>query len=95
VNVAYKYTRHQVPRGTMADAERNDALFVIKSVSCLRLTYQIRLLTYRAFTLRKKFIINVPEHCQIYPTLRDFQEEHSKIVRIERFESHGTVPLHF
>ena len=93
MEIQYRYTRHQVARGTRADAERNDALFLIKSVSSLRLTYQIRLLTYRALTLQKKLVIRVPKHCRIDSTLVAFQQQHRKTLRIERFESHGSLPL--
>ena len=48
MNGGYRYTRHQVPRGAKADAERDGALFLLKNVSSLRLTYQIRLLTFLA-----------------------------------------------
>jgi hypothetical protein len=79
-----RQTKHQVARGTRPDAERNDALFLVKNVSSLRLTYQIRLLTYRALELRKKLRIRVPKHCTIQPSLANFQKEHSGLVKIER-----------
>ncbi len=59
-------------------------LYLIKNCSELRLTYQIRLLTYMASSCGRKLVIDVPKHCQIHPTLRDFQKEHPKIVRIEK-----------
>ena len=95
MSIKYRYTKHQVARGTRADAERNDAFFLIKSVSRLRLTYQIRLLTFQALQSRKKLIIRVPKHCELHPTLKAFQKEHAQLVRIERFETHGTIPLCF
>ena len=80
-----RFTKHQVPRGTRADAERNDALLLVKNASALRLTYQIRLLTFRAIELRKKLVIEVPKHCTIWPSLNEFQREHSHVIRIQRF----------
>ena len=80
----YRYTKRQVARGARADAERSDAFFLFKKVSTLRLTYQIRLLTYRAFESGRKLVIRVPEDCTVMPILRDFQKEHSKVLRIEK-----------
>jgi len=84
MNVNYRYTSHQVARGARADAERNDAYFLLKNVSSLRLTYQIRLLSFRAKDEGRKLVIRVPVNCKVHPTLRDFQKEHSKVVRIEK-----------
>jgi hypothetical protein len=84
MNVEYRYTRHQVARGTRADAERNDAFFLLKNVSSLRLTYQIRLLTFRAKDSGRKLVIYIPSVCKLHPTLSAFQKEHSKTIRIEK-----------
>lgn len=84
MNSDLRYTRHQVPRGTRADAERHNALYLFKNVSALRLTYQIRLLTFRAADIGCKLIIRVPAHCKLHPSLRDFQREHSDVVKIEK-----------
>ena len=84
MNVNFRYTMHQVARGARADAERNDAFILLKNVSSLRLTYQIRLLAFRAKDTGRKLVIRVPEYCAIHPSLRDFQKEHCKIVRIEK-----------
>jgi hypothetical protein len=84
MNVSYRYTSHQVARGARADAERNDAFFLLKKVSSLRLTYQIRLLAFRAFESERKLVIRVPANCKLHPSLRDFQKAHSKVVQIEK-----------
>jgi len=44
----YRYTKRKVARGTLSDAERNGRIYLLKRVTELGLTYQIRLLTYRA-----------------------------------------------
>jgi len=80
----YRYTKHQVARGARADAERQGALYLLKNVSELRLTYQIRLLTYRASEIRKKLVVRLPKHSTVHYSLRDFCSEHRKTVRIER-----------
>lgn len=84
MSMNYRYTSRQVARGARADAERNDAYFLLKNVSSLRLTYQIRLLAFRAKEQSRKLVIRVPANCTVYPALRDFQKEHAKVVRIER-----------
>ncbi len=84
MTVEYRYTKHQVARGSRADAERNDAFFLIKNVTSLRLTYQIQLLTFRAKDTGLKLVIRIPSVCKIHPTLRAFQKEHPKTIRIEK-----------
>jgi hypothetical protein len=84
MNPTYRYTKHQVARGTRADAERNGAFYLFKNCTLLRLTYQIRLLAYTAASRCGKLIIQIPRQCAIDPNLEEFQKEHSKIVRIEK-----------
>ncbi len=84
MEMQYRNTRHQVARGTKADAETSTSLFLFKNVSTLRLTYQIRLLAYRAAESQRKLIIRVPSSCKLHQTLRDFLSLHLKLLRIER-----------
>ncbi len=84
MDIEFRYTKHQVARGTRADAERNDAFFLFKNVSTLRLTYQIRLLASRSLQSGRKLVIRVPSSCKLHFSLREFQKEHSKLLRIER-----------
>lgn len=79
-----RYTSYQVARGAKADAESSDAYFLLKNVSSLRLTYQIRLLAFRAKDQGRKLIIRVPTNCKVHPTLRAFQAKHANVVRIEK-----------
>ena len=80
----FRYTRHQVARGSRPDLERNDALFLLKNVRCLKLTYQIRLLTFRATDLNKTLIIKVPNSCVLSKELKDFQAGNSEHLRVEK-----------
>ena len=50
----FKQTKRQVARGTRADAETYDKLFLFKNVALLRATYQVRLLLYRAIQEKKE-----------------------------------------
>jgi len=78
------YTRHQTPRGARADAETENRIYLIKYASHLRLTYQIRMLTYMARTRQKKLIIRLPEGTRIHESLRDFIHDNSELVSFGR-----------
>jgi len=80
----FRYTSHQVPRGARADGEIYDKLFLFKNVSAMRLTYQVRLLAFRASESGKKLIIQVPKHCKVHPSLRRFADELPQAVRIQK-----------
>ena len=60
----FKNTRHQVARSAMPDAESFNRMYLVKNVSKLRATYQIKLLAFRAVEEKKKLIINVPAACE-------------------------------
>lgn len=78
------YTRHQTPRGAKADAEVGDKVYLIKSASQLRLTYQIRMLAYMAQTHGKKLIIQLPKDAKVHESLRDFVRSMAGLVKVER-----------
>lgn len=78
------YTKHQTPRGSMPDADNGKALFLIKMVSEMRLTYQVKLLTYMAHSKGKKLHIRLPVAAKIHPTLRDYVRELGGLIKIER-----------
>jgi hypothetical protein len=82
--VGPKYTRHQVPRGTLADAEVNKRIYLIKNVSILHATYQVRLLVYKAEQSAKKLVIRVPKTCKMARDLAELTREHSKSIVVER-----------
>ena len=73
-------TRYQVPRGTMADAEKFNRLYLIKNVGSLRATYQIRLLAYRAVTEGLKLVLIVPAACEFQPSLLDLIKTTGKAI---------------
>jgi hypothetical protein len=79
----FKQTKHQTPRGTMADAEQWNALFLLKKVSELRLTYQIRLLTFKAQSQKRKLIIRLPKGARQHSTLKEFIRSMDGLVRVE------------
>lgn len=79
-----KQTKHQVARGTRPDAETFDKLLLIKRVSELRATYQIRLLAYRAVQESRKLVIEVPKECKVHSGLRELTKQYPKNVTIVR-----------
>ncbi len=77
-------TRRQVARGARPDAEVANKLYLIKNVSTLHATYQVRLLLYRAISEDKKLIVDVPKHCQLSGPLASLVKEnrhHLQIVK--------------
>jgi hypothetical protein len=83
---AYRYTKHQVARGTRADAQKAMAYYLFKNVRILHATYQIRLLTYFAWKDGKKLIVRVPSVCRKSESLRQFVREYGKLIRVEKIK---------
>ena len=79
----FNYTRHQVARGSRPDAETGEKNYLIKNVSVLRATYQIRLLAFAAVESRKKLILKVPKSCQFHTTLKDLIKTSGTTIRRE------------
>ena len=80
----FKQTRHQVARGTRPDGETEGKLYLIKKVSEMRATYQVRLLAYRASLEDKKLVIEVPRGCRIHRTLRELSKDLRQAIEIRR-----------
>jgi hypothetical protein len=78
------YTKHQTARGARPDADLDGKFYLIKKVSEMRLTYQIRLVTYMAKTRGKKLIIQLPTRAKVHPSLRDYVRDNAGLVKIER-----------
>jgi len=77
-------TSRQVPRGTRPDAETVDKVILIKRVSEMRATYQVRLLAYLASRQGKKLVIEVPNGCRIHPSLDDLKARSPGLIEIAR-----------
>jgi hypothetical protein len=69
----------------MADAEKFNRLYLVKNVSALRATYQIRLLAYRAVTEGLKLVLKVPPVCEFHPSLIDLIDKTGSTVLREDF----------
>ena len=79
-----RYTRHQVPRGVRADSETFDKIILVKNVSTIRATYQVRLLAFKAVETGKKLVIIVPKYCQVDRTLRELAKGLPKTVLVQK-----------
>jgi hypothetical protein len=70
----------------MPDAESYAKVYLLKCTSVLRLTYQIRLLAFRAAESQRLLVIQVPRSCHIGNDLQQFAKQHRTHVRIEKVE---------
>jgi hypothetical protein len=59
-----------IPRGARPDAETASQIHLVKNVSELRATYQIRLLAMKAAETRKVLVLTVPSPCRFAPDLQ-------------------------
>jgi len=82
-SMQFKYTSHQVPRTSRPDAETSNNIYLIKNVSILRATYQIRLLCFKATDSGKKLVLKVPNTCQFHSSLRDLIKTTNKTIKRE------------
>lgn len=80
----FLYTKYQVARGAKADAEVQGRLYLIKNVSQMRLTYQIKLLTFAAKTRGLKLVILLPKEATVHESLKDYVSGMSGLIDIER-----------
>ena len=55
----------------LPDAETIDKIYLIKRVSVLRATYQVRLLVLKAIQTHKKLVLKVPRTCQFHTSLKE------------------------
>jgi hypothetical protein len=80
----YRYTRNQVARGALADAETDSRICLLKNVSTLRATYQVRLLAFKAEQTGKKLVLRVPKSCALAPDLVALRRERPSLIVVER-----------
>ncbi len=83
----YRYTRGQVARGARPDAtDGGNTWYLLKFVSELHLTYQIRLLTFSAGEAGARLVIRVPRPCRLSRPLRTFIRDHKATLKLERVD---------
>jgi hypothetical protein len=84
--IKYRYTSHQIARGARPDAVSGTKWYLTKNLSELRLTYQIRLLTFLAGERGVRLIVRLPKSSRISRDLRTFVKENSTVVKIEKVD---------
>ena len=67
----------------LIDAETTDSIYLLKKVSCLRATYQVRLAAHRAERDHKRLIIRAPKDCVLHPSLIQLVAETGPLIQIE------------
>jgi hypothetical protein len=82
-DMEFRYTRHQVARSARPDAETAEKMYLIKNVSRLRATYQIRLLTFAAAEGHKTLVLKVPRSCCFSASLKDLMRMVGKTMKRE------------
>ena len=82
--IDYRYTSHQVARGSRPDAVSGNMWYLFKKVSELRLTYQIRLLTFLAADSGARIVIRLPKSSRLSEDLQEFVKVHNSVLRIEK-----------
>jgi hypothetical protein len=75
-----------IPRGTRPDAVTEEALYLIKNVTRLRLTNQIRLSTFMAIRRGLTVVIAIPRTCELSAPLLAFRADHAGVIRVTYFE---------
>lgn len=80
----FKQTKHQIARGALPDAEVNGVMYLLKKVTTLRATYQVRLLAFRAQNEGTRMVIRVPSNFVTHHSLRAFMKENPQLIRIEK-----------
>jgi len=85
LNMETKSTSHQVARGAMPDAESFNRMYLIKNVSKLRATYQIRLLAFKAVDKRMQLVLRVPAVCEFDDSLNSLIKKCGKSVVRENY----------
>jgi hypothetical protein len=73
----------QRPRGSRPDIMKGDSWYLLKNVTLLRLTYQIKLLTFGAGQEGAHLVIRVPQQCRLSSDLRTFLADQSEVVSID------------
>lgn len=82
----YKYTKHQVARGTLPDAQKEGNFYLVKNTAVLRATYQVRLLTFLASEAGKRLVLLVPRNFKPHSSLRSLIDEFPKTIQIEKIQ---------
>ena len=81
----FKYTIHQVPRTSMADAIVNNKFYLIKNCLELKATYQIKMLLFIAQNKKSKLILKIKKECVLSAELKELAKNNKLSFKIEKF----------
>jgi len=76
-------TLNRMLRGARPDAETFDKAYLIKKVSSLRATYQIRLLAIATAAQGKKLVLKVPRICRFDTSLQGLMQAMPGVIQRE------------
>lgn len=77
VDVGFRLTSHQVARGSRPDAVKDGRWYMIKNVPLMRLTYQVKLLTFLAAKDSARLVIILPADAALSADLRSFANQNN------------------
>jgi hypothetical protein len=80
----FRMTKRQAVRGSMPDGEANGKMFLIKKVSELRATYQVRLLLHRAVRQGTTLVLDVPNACKLSDDLTALVRDYPANLEVSR-----------
>lgn len=80
----FALTKNFVARGARPDAQLDGKIYLIKKVSALKATYQIRLLLYRAIQEGTRLVLDVPKSCELSAPLKALIKENRRNFEITR-----------
>lgn len=78
---------HGTTRGARPDAEVGSKLYLLKNVSVLHATYQIRLLAFRAQQEGKQLVIRGPARLELGPSLERLVADSPGTILVERSDN--------
>jgi len=80
----YRYTKDQVARGVLPDAQDSRRVCLVKKVTTLRPTYEVRLLTFLASEAGRKLVILVPRQFNPHPAFSRLAADFPKVIQVEK-----------
>lgn len=76
----YRYTKHQIARGSRPDAVAGGHLIPARLTTILRATHRIRMLLFVAVKNDVKLVLRLRRDTRLSPALLDLMREHGKHV---------------
>jgi hypothetical protein len=73
----------KLPQTLKADIVTSTHMYLIKHVSFLRLTHQIKMLLCHAYIQKKTLTLIIPTHCRLSNELTDFLNLHSSTFKTQ------------